>query len=262
MEPNSSTQAKPKKKTIRKIIGGILLGIVISLLGLQIIGQISGSRNYGVPKYGSYQSFRVLTDSMEPTYNVNTMLFVKEVEIASLKGPSAEGANDGDVITFVRNYGPSYTIPGDKLIITHRIIKIEPQEDGSIYFRTLGDNLNAKTCGASGCTLANADYVRDTDILGKVVGQSVFLGHVSAALANPVVMVGLIAVPLLFLFAASIVDLVRDIKAVSKEPDGSLNYDEEFERIKQEEKLKLLIELEKEKMREQLAKGEKEDGQK
>ncbi len=253
---------KKKKKTLGKIFGGIFAAIVIFLLGFQIIGQISARSNHGIPKYGSYQTFRVLTDSMVPTYKVDTMLFVKEVDVKTLKGPSADGVNDGDVITFKRNYGPSYTMPGDGLIVTHRIVKIEVQEDGSIYFRTLGDNLKAKTCGASGCTMANADYVRDTDILGKVVGQNYVFGKISSVLANPIVMVALIIVPLLFIFGSSLVDLIRELKKEEQTSGDAHLPNDEFEKIKEQEKLKLMIELEKERLRKEISKGGTEDGNK
>lgn len=260
MANSSVVSDKPKKKVLSKVFGGIFAAIVVFLLGFQIIGQLSARSNHGVPKYGNYQTFRVLTDSMVPTYKVDTMLFVKEVEIATLKGPSSEGKKDGDVITFKRNYGPSYTMPGDGLIITHRIIKIEPQEDGSVYFRTLGDNLNAKTCGSSGCTLANADYVRDTDILGKVVGQSYALGKISSVLANPIVMVAIIIVPLLFIFGSSLVDLIRELKSEEQTAGSGASGHDEFEKIKEQEKLKMMIELEKERIRKEIEEGGNENG--
>lgn len=265
MEATNSAPIKPKKKGLAgKIFGGILAGLVIFILGFQIIGQLGARNNNGIPTYGNYQTFRVLTDSMEPTYKVDTMIFVKKVDVKTLKGPSAEGANDGDVITFIRNYGPSYTIEADiKLTITHRIVKVEPQADGSIYFRTMGDNLNAQTCPASGCSFANADYVRDSDILGKVTGQSMVLGKVSGALANPIVMVVIVVIPLIILFISSLGDLFKELKKEETVTGEIPSDDAEFHRIKEQEKLKIMIELEKEKIRKELeeAKGEHKDGQ-
>mgnify|MGYP002685515674 CR=1 FL=1 len=121
-----NSEAAPKKKgRIGKITSVVLGAIVVLLIVLQVVGQSTAKNNHGVMRYGNYQSLRVLTDSMEPTYKVDTMVFVKRVDPKTLKGPSSEGALDGDVITFVRNYHGSYDLPGDKRIVTHRIHRIE-----------------------------------------------------------------------------------------------------------------------------------------
>lgn len=259
-----NSEAAPKKKgRIGKITSVVLGAIVVLLIVLQVVGQSTAKNNHGVMRYGNYQSLRVLTDSMEPTYKVDTMVFVKRVDPKTLKGPSSEGALDGDVITFVRNYHGSYDLPGDKRIVTHRIHRIEVQADGRVYFRTLGDNIHAKECPESGCTLeARGDWVRDTDILGKVVGQSMVLGKFSVLLANPIFMLVFAMVPLLIVFGSSLMDLLKQLKSTEGSeaaPSGISEQQAEFERIKEQEKLRLLIELEKEKLRKELEEGIKDE---
>lgn len=247
--------SKPKKKKLfSKIISGITVGIFVLLVGLQVLGQVTAKNNFGIPHYGDYQVLVVLTDSMEPTYKVGTGIFVKKVNDLSTLRPSSDPlACDGDVITFYR--------PSDQLIITHRVIEVIDNGDGTYDFKALGDNLNAQTCGTGGCTIANADYVEGKNVLGKVTGQSMAFGKTYAAVSNPFVILIFAIVPLFFVFFSSVVDLVKQLKT----SDGPVEHEvinDDFERIKEQEKLRILIELEKEKMRNEIKeqmKGDKEN---
>ncbi|MGI6735359.1 MAG: hypothetical protein ACOX3C_04150 [Bacilli bacterium] len=267
--PNDKQKVKDtvsKKKSRIGKITSVALGVLVGLLVvLQIVGQATAKNNYGVMRYGNYQALRVLTDSMEPTYKVDTMVIIKRVDPKTLKGPTSEGALDGDVITFMRNWHGSYETPSSdylRKIVTHRIMKVEPQPDGSVYFRTLGDNTNATECPASGCTLAlNGDWVRDTDILGKVVGKSMVVGKFSKLLGNPIFMFVFAMIPLFLVFGSSLADLLKQLKHTnaSEAEHGKIEgYDADFQSIKEQEKLRLLIELEKEKLKKELEE-EKQD---
>ena len=125
------------------------------------------------------------------------------------------------------------------------------------------DNIHAKECPESSCTLeARGDWVRDTDILGKVVGQSMVLGKFSVLLANPIFMLVFAMVPLLIVFGSSLMDLLKQLKSTEGSeatPSGISEQQAEFERIKEQEKLRLLIELEKEKLRKELEEGIKDE---
>lgn len=257
----SNTVAK-KKGLFGKIVGGILFGLVAFFIVFQVIGQIGARSNNGIPTYGPYHTFRVATDSMAPTYKVNTMIFVKDIDASTLKSRSAADKKDGDTITFVRNHGANYAENGDKRIITHRIISIEVGEDG-LLFRTLGDNLNAMTCPPAGCTESQADWVKESDILGKVVGQSYILGALGGVMANPIFMMIFIIVPLLFIFGSSLIQLFKELKEPQTEGESpKLSEDEAtFAKIKEQEKLKMMIELEKERMRKELEDGGSQDGE-
>jgi choline-glycine betaine transporter len=89
------------------------------------------------------------------------------------------------------------------------------------------------------------------------------LGKVSGALANPIVMVVIVVIPLIILFISSLGDLFKELKKEETLSGEIPSDDAEFHRIKEQEKLKLMIELEKEKIRKELeeAKGEHKDGQ-
>lgn len=233
---------KKKNKQLGKIITSFFAAVIVVLLAFQIIGTITAQTNYGVASFFGYQTLVVRTDSMEPSYMVGEAIVVKKVELTTLKASTSPEAHDGDTITFYRR--------NDGLIITHRIIEIIPQEDGSLDFKTLGDNLNAETCGPSACTIENADYVYGEDILGKVVGKSAFFGGLVNLTTNPFVIASVAVIPLMYVFITSIVDVIKHSKM--KEEDFVDDDLDEFEAIKQQEKLKLLIELEKEKLRKEL----------
>ncbi|MFA5660014.1 MAG: hypothetical protein WC968_01270 [Bacilli bacterium] len=254
-------ETKKRKGLFSKITGGILFGLVFLLLGFQVVGTITARQNNGIARYGSFQSFRVETDSMVPAYKVDTMIFVKDVDPAILKASTTPEAKDGDTITFIRNHGYNYTATGDQKIITHRIIEIT-FEEGEYYFRTLGDNLEAMTCPPGGCSIANADWVRESDLIGVVVGQSMALGYFSRLLSQPIFMLLFIMIPLLFIFASSLVDLFKELKTTEKAGanGGKMSVEEaDFAAIKEQEKLKMMIEIEKERLRKEIEEGVKDD---
>ena len=91
-------------KTIKRIwnwISGVLVGIVV-LLAVALVGV----RSIGL------QPFMVLSGSMEPTYHVGSLIYVKPVDYKELKV--------GDPIT--------YMISQDT-VVTHRIIEVLVDEE-------------------------------------------------------------------------------------------------------------------------------------
>lgn len=65
--------------------------------------------------------FNIVSESMEPTFNVNDLVVVKKVDTSEL--------NDGDIITF----------ENDGKVISHRILKISKNRNG-VKIQTKGDN--------------------------------------------------------------------------------------------------------------------------
>lgn len=103
-------------KTLKKIlnvISTILVAIVVVLALLLV-----GARFIGLNVY------TVLSGSMEPTYHVGSLIYVKDIDTDELKA--------GDVITYMLD---------EDTIVTHRIVDVIPDEtDPSIIrFQTKGD---------------------------------------------------------------------------------------------------------------------------
>lgn len=101
---------------IKKITN--LLSTVFLILALILVLLLVAPRVIGM------HVFTVLSGSMEPTYHVGSLIYVKNVDPFQLE--------EGDVITFMLD---------EDTVATHRIVGIVPDEedDSVIRFRTKGD---------------------------------------------------------------------------------------------------------------------------
>lgn len=105
--------AKVKKKSSGvKFINGIVTIIVVIIVILTIL--LVGTRLIG------FQPYAVLSGSMEPTYHVGSLIYVKQV--------SPEEVNVGDPITFV--------LDENLTVATHRVVEIKAEDQ---HFITKGD---------------------------------------------------------------------------------------------------------------------------
>ncbi|MEG2938198.1 MAG: signal peptidase I [Vagococcus sp.] len=129
-----------KKKTViyNRLAYIILLVLLLGLLPI-LVAKVSGLGVYGI-----------LSNSMEPSYSVGSVVYTKEI--------SANDVKAGDAITFKMG-------SADKTVATHRVV--ENNVDGK-YFITKGDN-NKKQDGNS------VAYQR---LIGKVVFCLPLYGYV------------------------------------------------------------------------------------
>ena len=139
-------------KTIKKIwnwISGVLVGIVvllaIALVGVRLIGL---------------EPYVVLSGSMEPTYHVGSLIYVKDVDPYELES--------GDVITFMLD---------EDTVATHRIVEVVPdEEDASVLrYRTKGDANDSEDGG----------LVHYKNVIGSPVFTIPYLGYVASYIQNP-----------------------------------------------------------------------------
>lgn len=164
-------------KTIKKIwnwISGILVGIAvllaIALVGVRLVGL---------------QPYVVLSGSMEPTYHVGSLIYVKAVDYKELEV--------GDPIT--------YMISQDT-VVTHRIIEIlvDEEDPNTIRYFTQGD-ANAVADGTS---------VHYKNIIGKPVFSIPYLGYVSNYIQNPPGMYVAIAAGAILILLVFLPDIFAD----------------------------------------------------
>ena len=103
-------------KTVKKIWNWLTTVLVVLVVILAIL--LVGARLVGL------QVFTVLSGSMEPTYHVGSLIYVKKVDPFQLKS--------GDVITFMLD---------EDTVATHRVVEVvQDEEDASVIrFRTKGD---------------------------------------------------------------------------------------------------------------------------
>ena len=155
-------------KKLWNIITSILVGCVV-LLAVALVGV----RLIGLNPYV------VLSGSMEPTYHVGSLIYVKEVDYKELEV--------GDPITFMLN---------ENTVATHRIIEVLVDEEDPeiIRYFTKGD-ANDSPDGSS---------VHYKNVIGTPVFTIPYLGYLSNYIQSPpglyiAIAVGAILIRLVFL---------------------------------------------------------------
>lgn len=111
------------EKTIRKILKTILL----ALLGMLLIINLgmfyqTNIKHEEIPKIGNVSVFNIVSNSMEPTINVNDLIVIQS--------GTEEKIQKGDIITYKKEDGS---------VVTHRIVNISKEEGQNLY-TTKGDN--------------------------------------------------------------------------------------------------------------------------
>ena len=134
---------------------------------------LMGSRLLG------YQVFNVVSGSMEPTYSVGDLIYVKDVDPELIKV--------GDPITFVLNE--------DLVVATHRVVAIDAENR---QFVTKGDANEHE----------DAPRVHFNNLIGVPVFSIPLLGYVSAYIQSPPGMYVAIGFGILLLAAVFLPDLL------------------------------------------------------
>lgn len=147
---------------------GIILGIIL-IFGCLLF----------LPRFFGIQPMAVLSGSMEPTYHVGSLLFIKEAK--------AEDIQVEDPITF-------YLAGGDT-VVTHRVMEVNAKEK---TFLTKGD--------------ANADLdsgaVSFQDLIGKPILHLPMLGYVAMfvdSTQGKIVSISVIVILILLMFLSDLI---------------------------------------------------------
>lgn len=175
-----------------KIIFGILRFVVYGILILYV-SFILFQRFTNNSSFYGYRLFNVATGSMEPVYNVNDVIIVKETDVTTLKV--------GDDVAYK---GTRAGLEGK--IITHRIIKIEEDVNGELRFFTQG--VNSDTADPS---------ITGDQILGKVEGKLIFINEVNHVIKSNVGFFFLVFCPLVLVICLEIAQSVIEIKLEKNE---------------------------------------------
>lgn len=162
---------------IKKIMNWTSTVLVTAVVILALL--LVGARFIGLNVY------TVLSGSMEPTYHVGSLIYVKKVDTSTLK--------DGDVITFMLD---------EDTVATHRIVDVVPDEDdpSELRFQTKGD--------------ANEDVDGSLVYYKNVIGTPVFtipmLGYLASFIQSPPGTYAAIAVGALIILLVFLPDLFSD----------------------------------------------------
>ena len=198
-------------KAFRRIWSVITTIVVILIVFLAI--ALVGVRVFGLTPY------TVLSGSMEPTYHVGSLIYVKEVEPSEVEV--------GDPITFVVNE--------DLLVATHRVVEIDvqtsrqqtivdengeamvdaegnpiyeevPLDEPAYYFTTKGDANDA----------VDGSQVYYKNLLGEPVFTIPYLGYLSSWIQTKKGMIISINVALILLLLTFLPDLLRSVDDAPK----------------------------------------------
>lgn len=139
-------------KSIKKVWNGVVSVLVAMVVVLAVL--MVGARVVGLRVY------TVLSGSMEPTYHVGSLIYVKSVDPQKLEA--------GDVITFMLD---------EDTIATHRIVEVVPDEEepDTIRFRTKGDANDAEDGG----------LVHYKNVIGTPVFTIPKLGYLANYIQHP-----------------------------------------------------------------------------
>lgn len=131
--------------TVTSILVVIVVLFALLLVGARVIGL---------------QVFSVLSGSMEPSYPVGSLIYVKEVDATELR--------KGDVITFMLN---------EKTVATHRVVEVLVDEEDSqvLRFKTKGDANDVEDGG----------LVHYKNVLGSPIFMIPMLGFVASYIQQP-----------------------------------------------------------------------------
>lgn len=118
--------ASKTKSTNRygKLAGSLLFIVAIVLLSTVLLSVLVTKSSGELPDLLGYQLFEIQSGSMEPTLSVGSIIVTK-------KPNHTTDLQVGDVVTFESLSGS---------IVTHRIIEVLEGENGSVAYRTKGDN--------------------------------------------------------------------------------------------------------------------------
>ena len=166
-------------KTVKKIWNWLTTILVVLVVILAIL--LVGARLIGL------QVFTVLSGSMEPTYHVGSLIYVKKVDPFQLKS--------GDVITFMLD---------EDTVATHRVADVIPDEEDAsvIRFRTKGDANEAE----------DGSLVHYRNVIGTPVFTIPKLGYLANYIQHPPGTYVAISAGAILLLLVFIPDLFSDDK--------------------------------------------------
>lgn len=189
-------QGLQQKRSKPKLLLGFLLnGLFVALVVLLVVVFASG----GQRSLFGYYYFSVLTTSMQADIPQGSLVFVKQVDPATIQV--------GDDITFMQE--------GDK-IITHRVIEVLENygTNGERAFRTKG----------TANEMADQDVVYDVNVLGKVISHIEDLGATMLYIQKNAVLFGILLVGLLlFIFFVK-----KALRVPSQEEEENTGYYEYY----------------------------------
>lgn len=182
------------KKVWLTLVNIISIGIIIGAIFILFLVIMTAPGK--VPQIGGYTVLRVVTGSMAPTLETDTLIVVRKTEPAEVK--------EGDIISF---YSSDPALEG--AVNTHRVLSIR-EEDGIYYYTTKGDANN----------VADSYEASSVYLIGTVCFSSYVMGKLARLLANPLIFIPVILIPLAVILICDIARTVKIARRIAKEEEG------------------------------------------
>ena len=243
-EKTNSETTEKKSNIIKalRIIGDVLLFIVIAFALFSVVITIASKKDSdGTATVFGYQLRFVQSDSMDKCELTDVSGYeIKSIPVKSCIFVQVAPEDDvqreewykqlkvGDVLTFKYVYTKQETI-------THRIVAIDEKSSGGYLITLEGDNKNSDT-NLLQQTIDTSLTDSPNYIIGKVTGQSYFLGLVVYAFKSPVGIVCLIIIPCLIVIGFEVARIVKVLGKDKKEKarQKEQNQADEIEELKRQ----------------------------
>jgi len=192
-DPNETVNPKVKKASLAgrllTFAGNVVFIVLIFLLATFSYYLIQSRSSGETPSLAGYQMYIVLSGSMNPAFNVGSVVFVREI--------NPEQLTQGDIITF-RSHA------GSESLTTHRVVSVN-HDEGNLSFVTRGD---ANSVNDPSPVLAE-------NIIGRVAGSIPLLGHLLSFIQTRQGLILLIFIPGAIIILVEIMKIIKSRKLVS-----------------------------------------------
>ena len=242
-----------KVKQMLKTVFNVLTYVFLVLCVLAVVLTLTSKRDKdGVTIFGR-QMRLVVSESMAKSEHTDVSGFeIKDIPLGSMVFvevmPEDENAKSewlknlkiGDVLTIRYTYTTQITI-------THRIVDIRDNGQGGYLIDLKGDNKTSSTSSTLEQTIDTSESSETSlnYIIGKVTGQSVFLGAVVSTLQTPIGMILIVILPCLAIIIYDIIkifSLFAENKKQKTEEEKRMLVDEKTKAIEENERQKNEIE--------------------
>lgn len=193
-------------KSIWSLFRTIVTIILIVLIAVIVTQRVSNNQK----AIAGFRVFNVITESMVPEYKVGDTILTKTVNPSELK--------IGDDITYMGKKDPF-----KGMIITHRIVKIEKQEDGKYLIQTKG--------------LANDiedPEINESQVYGKVIYKIKTISFLNGIIGNLFGMYFAIFIPFGIITFVEFILYKRD-KETEEDDDSDID-ENKIDRLKERRK--------------------------
>ena len=201
---NEKRSGRSKAFTILGIVLCVILVPILVINVTMIIKSYINPDEY--PSFAGYNLMIVLSPSMEDTIMEGDLILVKNAAPEDIVGESAEGKQDGTIISFFDPDSKS------NAVLTHRCVEVTTDKNGDLAFVTKGDANNSKDP-----SLAPA-----TNLIGTYVTRFAGFGSVAMWLQTTPGLIVCVAVPVVLLIAYDLLMKKRYDKGKKKDTDALL----------------------------------------